>query len=596
MKKLLLAFLLLLCPPLLGQTLPAIGAGDTPGILESGADADSTTVQSDSGLEIITGLLTLLRGCADNEILKWDETADDWNCEADADTGGAFSDASDPIVQNTITKDVHIGDGAGTLVGKLEVGGDADQPQLVVEGFSTQTDSLAVFQNDADAEVATVDVTGLISTLVGLDAIGAVNLDYGSADVTDHTFTTDSTGTAEIVLPAGAIDSTEILDSTIVAADVGSFTSAESLAILSDETGTGLSVFNINPSLTGATLTAELFVDATGAEFEAGDALTDCSTYGATNGGIFFDDSEGILKKCEDNVLTDLDTVGGGAFSDASDPIVQNTITKDVHIGDGAGTLSGKLEIGGDADQPQLVIESHSTQTDDVFIIQQDDDTEVFSISDAGVLTSGSGAVQFLNGLASITSGKFKIDSGTPTPTNPVFIADGADVSTGIGGGQTQISLIISSDSGVFITETSDIITTQFDAGDNQAGNVGAWTNMVSAIATVNSSAAATLTASSLIPDGAMLIGLTAHITTGFGTSTGLTDFDVGDGSDVDRWANSLAITATTTMDPTDSTADAGGWFQSATDVVLTAVGGNFDATGTIELLVHYISLTAPTG
>ena len=28
-----------------------------------------------------------------------------------------------------------------------------------------------------------------------------------------------------------------------------------------------------------------------------------------------------------------------------------NTITKDVHVGDGAGTLAGKFEIGGDAEE-----------------------------------------------------------------------------------------------------------------------------------------------------------------------------------------------------------------------------------------------------
>ncbi len=127
------------------------------------------------------------------------------------------------------------------------------------------------------------------------------------------------------------------------------------------------------------------------------------------------------------------------------------------------------------------------------------------------------------------------------------------------------------------------------------AGTNGAFTNTTFVTATVNSSAGATLTASGLIPDGAMLIGLTARVLTGFGTTTGLTDFDVGDGSDVDRWANSLAITATTTMDPTDSTADAGGWFQSATDVVLTSVGGNFDGTGQIIIHAHVITLNAPT-
>jgi hypothetical protein len=83
---------------------------------------------------------------------------------------------------------------------------------------------------------------------------------------------------------------------------------------------------------------------------------------------------------------------GGGAFSDAGDPIVQNTTTKDVHMGDGAGTLTGKVEIGGDADQPQLVVEGYSTQTDDILIVQSDDDNERFTVSAAGATTQDGSA------------------------------------------------------------------------------------------------------------------------------------------------------------------------------------------------------------
>jgi len=67
--------------------------------------------------------------------------------------------------------------------------------------------------------------------------------------------------------------------------------------------------------LAGGTLTGELVVDNLGAEFTAGDDHSDCSAFSATGGGIYFDDSEGIFKKCQDNVLTDLDTGGSGDFS-----------------------------------------------------------------------------------------------------------------------------------------------------------------------------------------------------------------------------------------------------------------------------------------
>lgn len=71
-------------------------------------------------------------------------------------------------------------------------------------------------------------------------------------------------------------------------------------------------------------MTGELTADALGIEFEAGDALTDCSTFSATGGGVFFDDSEGILKKCQDNVLTDLDTSAGASAAGADTQIQFN--------------------------------------------------------------------------------------------------------------------------------------------------------------------------------------------------------------------------------------------------------------------------------
>jgi hypothetical protein len=65
--------------------------------------------------------------------------------------------------------------------------------------------------------------------------------------------------------------------------------------------------------LAGGILTAEVFVDALGLEFEASDDIANCSSFSATGGGIFYDDSDNQFKKCENNVLTALDTDTGGA-------------------------------------------------------------------------------------------------------------------------------------------------------------------------------------------------------------------------------------------------------------------------------------------
>ena len=197
--------------------------------------------------------------------------------------------------------------------------------------------------------------------------------------------------------------------------------------------------------------------------------------------------------------------------------------------------------------------------------------------------------------LADNGAGPF-LANETSSATNVTIGANRGELNTGLGGASGQLSVIITSDEAINISEASNIMETKFDAGDNAAGNVGAWTSILSAVATLTSVADTKLTAASLIPAGCHLLGVTGRITTGFGSSTGLTDFDVGDGTDLDRWGNSLAITAGTTFDLTDATAAASGDFASVNDVVLTANGGNFDTTGVIELIVHYITLTPPTG
>lgn len=123
----------------------------------------------------------------------------------------------------------------------------------------------------------------------------------------------------------------------------------------------------------------------------------------------------------------------------------------------------------------------------------------------------------------------------------------------------------------------------------------GASTNNKFAVSEQTSVSGASVTISNLIPDGAWVVGVSTRITTALGTTNGTTSYTVGDGSDADRWGDSGAVTLGTTTNNTDATADATGMFTSANDVVLTAVGGNFDGDGDIRVVVHYIDITAPT-
>src|SRR3990167_1165255 len=113
----------------------------------------------------------------------------------DADTAVAL--AADPADCATSTHFAVgvIASGAATC----EAIGDADIPDSVtvtswVLGTSTAT--------QLTSPTVLVDL---------IDGVGAVDMDYGSADITDHTFITDSTGDTEIVLPVASVSLAETL-------------------------------------------------------------------------------------------------------------------------------------------------------------------------------------------------------------------------------------------------------------------------------------------------------------------------------------------------------------------------------------------------
>lgn len=112
------------------------------------------------------------------------------------------------------------------------------------------------------------------------------------------------------------------------------------------------------------------------------------------------------------------------------------------------------------------------------------------------------------------------------------------------------------------------------------------------ATTTITTSSGASQTATNLIPAGCFYLGVTIRVTT---TVTGATSIDVGDGSDVDRWGDNIAVSANTTTTMASFTATGSGERQaSALSVVLTAVGSNFTG-GVVRITVHYLDLTAAT-
>lgn len=107
--------------------------------------------------------------------------------------------------------------------------------------------------------------------------------------------------------------------------------------------------------------------------------------------------------------------------------------------------------------------------------------------------------------------------------------------------------------------------------------------------ATLSGVTGASVTATNLIPDGAIPVGVTTKVTTGLGTGSGTTGYTVGDGTDVDRWGAVVGTASGTSSDNRDWTATTVQAFTAANNVVITASGGNFDGTGVIYVSVQYL-------
>jgi len=97
---------------------------------------------------------------------------------------------------------------------------------------------------------------------------------------------------------------------------------------------------------------------------------------------------------------------------------------------------------------------------------------------------------------------------------------------------------------------------------------------------------ASVATTGGFIPDGAVLVGLTTKVSTAI---TGATGYDIGDGSDADRWGANIGTALNTSSDNTNWTAGTIECFTAAQEVTLTAVGSNFTG-GAVVIVAHYLA------
>ena len=105
------------------------------------------------------------------------------------------------------------------------------------------------------------------------------------------------------------------------------------------------------------------------------------------------------------------------------------------------------------------------------------------------------------------------------------------------------------------------------------------------------SAAAAVLTASGLFLAGARIFGVTIEVLTAFGATNGLTGLAIGYAADSTAWGNAIALTLGTKTSQADFLSGALPIFATATDALVTALGGTFDATGQLQVKTHYMML-----
>ena len=187
----------------------------------------------------------------------------------------------------------------------------------------------------------------------------------------------------------------------------------------------------------------------------------------------------------------------------------------------------------------------------------------------------------------------FTVNTSTPTVTSDAqFVVDITSteallVRKNADGG--DVFAVNTDTSVVSITGAADITAVSVNGTPTSA--IGSSLNIESATAILATTSGTVVTATSLIPAGSFVVGIVTRVND---LVTGPAGYDVGDGTDVDRWGNSILVAADTTSDITDFTSSALTLFPAANDVVVTSDGAAFSA-GNIRVTVYYMSLTAPT-
>jgi hypothetical protein len=186
---------------------------------------------------------------------------------------------------------------------------------------------------------------------------------------------------------------------------------------------------------------------------------------------------------------------------------------------------------------------------------------------------------------------------GTDQAGGSMTLAGGKSTGTGLGGAVYIATSPAAAGTGSAVNALVNRLSIASDGTVAALGVQSQATNIKQATVAVTTTAAATATATNLIPAGCLCIGVSTRVLTAVTGDAGFTGFNIGDGTDPDMFGANVSpsLNATTTLANSTITAPVINT-SAAKSVVLTQVGGTtFNAGGVVRITVHYIDLTAPT-
>ncbi len=469
-------------------------------LVNPGSDADSTTTVTASGLETIAGELTLIRGCSDDQVLVWDESTDVWRCVTYS-TGLT-------VTGDNITVDLGTAITTGEITDDeiLEVDLDAVDAAIDEECLTFETSNSGFEWQDCNAGIVVGDITDVNA---GTDLTADLEeenhcSEHASADLDCSTET--------LVFAASSVETGEIVDGTIIEADLNAIDAAGDEECLTSE-GTGFewqdcggTVTLVNP---GSDSDSTTTVTASGLE-DIGGSLT--LIRGCADDEVLMWNESTDVWRCGSVSGTGLTVTGDTLAADLGTSIITSEITDDTILevdldaidtatdeecltyeADNSGfewqACSGSVTLlnpGADADSTTTVTSSGLEEiagaltlirgcNDNEFLVWTES-SDVWACSEVPVLTSGSdgdSSVVTADGGLELIGGRLTLIRGCDNNELLLWIesTDSWDCITIDGDGLTVsgTTLVVDLGTAIDTSEITDdtILEADFDATDS---------------------------------------------------------------------------------------------------------------------------------